>query len=265
MKGVALITGAASGIGAATAKAFIEKGIASLILVDVRQEPLSQFRADLLSAYASIPLDILTIQCDVTDETGVKEMVKAGVERFGRIDYAVNSAGITNKSKVGEYKTEDWDRVVNVNQRGVFFCMREQLAQMEKQDYTPIDSKDPRRAQRGSIVNVCSINSFVAARRNAAYVTSKHAIVGLTKTCALDYAASGIRCNGIAPGYVETPITLAPENVEVLHRSTLPDKTPQGRPAVPEEIADVIVFLSGEGASYVNGAIWEVDGGFLCL
>ncbi|WWD17291.1 hypothetical protein CI109_101731 [Kwoniella shandongensis] len=265
MMGVALITGAASGIGAATARSFIKQGITSLVLVDVRQEPLNQFANDLLSEHDD-KLDILSIQCDVTDEVAVKDMISRAVERFGRIDYAVNSAGITNKSKVGEFRTEEWDRVINVNQKGVFFCMREQLAQMEKQDFTQTESSsDSRRAQRGSIVNVCSINSFVAAKRNAAYVTSKHAIVGLTKTCALDYAAQGIRCNGIAPGYVETAITLAPKNIEVLRKSTQPDKTPQGRPAIPGEIADVIVFLSGEGASYVNGAIWEVDGGFLCL
>ncbi|WVR07070.1 hypothetical protein IAU60_004109 [Kwoniella sp. DSM 27419] len=264
MEGVALITGGASGIGAATAKAFIQQGVRRVVLVDVRLEPLEAFARELRSTtIVGEAVDVFTVQCDVTNELAVKDMVQAAVQRFGRIDYAVNSAGITNKSKVGEYKTADWDRVIGVNQTGVFFCMREELAQMEKQDY--VDSSDPRRRQRGSIVNVCSINSFVAARRNAAYVTSKHAIVGLTKACALDYALQGIRCNGVAPGYCETAITLAPENIDVLRKSTQPDKTPQGRPAIPEEIADVIVFLSGQGASYVNGAIWEVDGGFLTL
>ncbi|WVQ81986.1 hypothetical protein IAT38_004113 [Cryptococcus sp. DSM 104549] len=265
MKGVAFITGGASGIGAATARAFISKGVTSLVLIDIRQDALDAFRDELHSETTEHSLDILAVQCDVTDEKAVKETMALAVGRFGRVDYAVNSAGITNKSKVGDFMTAEWDRVMNVNQKGVFFCMREQLAQMEKQEYLPCSAADPRRAQRGSIVNVCSINSFVAARRNAAYVTSKHGIVGLTKTCALDYAESGIRCNGIAPGYVETPITLSPQNIEVLRKSTKPEKTPQGRPAVPEEIADVIVFLSGEGASYVNGAVWEVDGGFLCL
>ncbi|WWC70205.1 uncharacterized protein I206_104155 [Kwoniella pini CBS 10737] len=266
MEGVAFITGGASGIGAATAQAFISKGVKSLVLVDINQDNLDTFSQKLINDQEEgVKIDLLTLQCDVTDEIAIKEVIKKAVEKFGRIDYAVNSAGITNKSKVGEYKTEDWNRVINVNQNGVFYCMREELAQMEKQNYLTCKSKDKCRAQRGSIVNVCSINSFVAAKRNAAYVTSKHAIVGLTKTCALDYAEQGIRCNGIAPGYIETPITLSPQNIEVLKKSTQPEKTPQGRPGIPEEIADVIVFLCSEGASYVNGAIWEVDGGFLTL
>nr|XP_018263060.1 uncharacterized protein I303_04551 [Kwoniella dejecticola CBS 10117]OBR85218.1 hypothetical protein I303_04551 [Kwoniella dejecticola CBS 10117] len=256
MQGVALITGGASGIGAATAEAFISKGVRRLVLIDINQDSLDTFSQSLKAKDNGDKLDILAVQCDVTDEDAVKGVIDQAVQKFGRIDYAVNSAGITNKSKVGQYKTADWNRVINVNQNGVFYCMREELAQMEKQDFLPC---------QGAIVNVCSINSFVAAKLNAAYVSSKHAIVGLTKTCAIDYASHGIRCNGIAPGYIETPITLSPQNIEVLRKSTQPERTPQGRPGIPEEIADVIVFLCSEGASFVNGAIWEVDGGFLTL
>ncbi|GFZ46997.1 hypothetical protein JCM24511_04223 [Saitozyma sp. JCM 24511] len=263
MEGVALITGGASGIGAACAHAFVRKGVKNIILADYQRAPLESFEAELRMMYPDV--QVLGVHCDVTDEGAVENMMAQAVARFGGVDYAVNSAGITNKSKVGEYRTEDWDRVINVNQRGVFLCMRAELVQMTKQDLKVTPGRDPRRGQRGAIVNICSINSYVAARRNSAYVSSKHAVLGLTRTCGLDYAEERIRCNGVAPGYVETPITLAPQNIDVLRESTKPSKTPAGRPGLPEEIAEVVTFLCSDEASYVNGSVWEVDGGFLTI
>lgn len=216
-------------------------------------------------------------------------MVQRTTETFGRLDYAVNCAGILGPLKpTAGYEGNEWDRVQGINNRGVFLCVREQLRVMETQE--PLEASHKLRKIRGSIVNIASSAGLVGVSTLPAYVSSKHGVVGLTKAVAIEYAAKGIRCNAIAPGGVDTPVSAVfstvadtqltqalakagEESVKAFMagggdptalKVSVPP-TPQGRSGIPEEIADVAVFLSSEGASYVNGATWAVDGGFTCL
>lgn len=218
-------------------------------------------------------------------------MVQRTAETFGRLDYAVNCAGILGPLKpTAAYEHNDWDRVQGINNRGVFFCVREELRVMEAQE--PLEASHELRKIRDSIVSIASSAGLVGVSTLPAYVSSKHGVVGLTKAVAIEYAAKGIRCNAIAPGGVDTPVSpqrtqavaddsqltqalakAGEESVKAFMagggdaaslKASVPP-TPQGRSGIPEEIADVAVFLSSEGASYVNGATWAVDGGYTCL
>ncbi|WOO82462.1 3-oxoacyl-[acyl-carrier-protein] reductase FabG [Vanrija pseudolonga] len=261
LTGVALITGAGSGIGAATARAFAAKGVSRLVLVDFAPAGLKTLEAELQSGGAQV----LVVQADVSKEAEVKDAIAEAVTAFGRIDYCVNSAGTAALGALVETSTEDWNRVMGVNITGVFLCVREQSAQMLKQDPLASDSTDPKRQQRGSIINLASILGTVAVPGVPAYVASKHAVVGLAKAAAVEHAGHGIRTNNIAPGWIDTPMTNNAHVASVLEAQTQPAKTPAGRAGSAEEIADVAVFLSSTEASFVNGATWIVDGGFTSL
>ncbi|GMK53555.1 hypothetical protein CspeluHIS016_0101410 [Cutaneotrichosporon spelunceum] len=258
MNGVALVTGAASGIGQATARAFIRAGVKRLTCSDVQADKLDALKAE----YANNDVDILAVTCNVADSGAVKSMVNATVERFGRLDYAVNCAGIAGvPGRMAAIEDKDWDKVIGVNQSGVFYSMREQLAVMSAQE--PLDgASDERRAQRGAIVNIASIAGLVGVGGLPGYVASKHAVVGLAKAAAAEYSGAGIRINNIAPGYIDTPMTqMAEVDADLAHLPPVPIQ----RPGRPEEIADVAVFLCSEGASFVTGATWPVDGGYTSL
>lgn len=171
---------------------------------------------------------VVAIKTDVSNEEQVKALVAGTVEKFGRIDYAVNCAGIGLGAPFAEMPTETWDKTIGVNERGVFMCMREEIAQMIKQDFSQYvgssfgrwrggrsgprltqRAKDERRKQRGAIVNISSICGLFAIPSSAAYVASKHAVCGLTKAATFEYAGKGIRCNAIAPGWIDTPVRCA--------------------------------------------------------
>ncbi|RSH84209.1 uncharacterized protein EHS24_005718 [Apiotrichum porosum] len=256
MNGVALITGAASGIGAATVRAFVARGVTRLAVADVQKDKLAAIAAELPN------VEIASFVCDVSKEEDVKAMVEGTAEKFGRIDYAVNCAGVAPPpGPTAQCPTEDYDRVVGINQRGVFFCVREQLKVMEKQEPLAVEA-DTVRNQRGSIVNIASIAGLIALSGVPGYISSKHGVIGLSKAVCAEYGGKGIRCNSIAPGFVDTPMIQGSQVAEML--TQLPP-VPMNRVGHPEEIADVVTFLSSTGASFVNGATWTVDGGYTVI
>ncbi|KAF2816164.1 oxidoreductase ucpA, partial [Mytilinidion resinicola] len=261
LKGVAYITGAASGIGQATAYAFARQGVRSFALLD--RNPPTETIKTLQSLHSS--LSIKAIELDVASEAAVNDSVAATVKEFGRIDYAVNNAGIGGKMGLTQdIPLDDFQRVLDVNTKGVWLCQRAQLRQMMTQE-RPANPRE----YRGTIVNMASMYGIVAANANvpsSAYVTSKHACVGLTKADAVTYAAHGIRINAICPGYVATPLVGGSTAEVMSDKSGIMAqelaKVPLGRLALPEEIGDAIAFLASPASSFMVGSPMIVDGGF---
>jgi NAD(P)-dependent dehydrogenase (short-subunit alcohol dehydrogenase family) len=240
---VALITGASGGIGLATARQFAQAG-ASVVL-SARRARLIAEGADRLTAAGH---EALAVPTDVTDASQVSAMVARTVERFGRLDYAVNNAGVINeRGPAHELLEEDWNRLISVNLTAVWLCMKHKLAQMVQQG-------------AGAIVNVSSVAGLRAAPGLAAYNASKHGVVGLTKCTGVEYAPQGVRVNAICPGWVETPMT-AEYGSDPERHSQMVASEPIGRTAQPEEIANAAVWLCSDGASYLTGDAIAVDGG----
>ena len=238
---VAFVSGAASGIGAATARRLAELG-ANLVLADRDGERLAAFAATLGCD------DVLALEVDVTSITSVEAAIARGVAEFGGLDLAVNSAGIDlPRCDTAHYPAEQWDRIIAVNLTGVFNAVRHQIPAMLARG-------------GGSIVNVASIMGFRGFAGQPAYTAAKHGVIGLTKAAALDHAAEGIRINAVAPGFIDTPLLghLSDEKRQaaaLLH--------PMARVGEADEITNVILFLLSDAASFVTGACFEADGGYL--
>jgi NAD(P)-dependent dehydrogenase (short-subunit alcohol dehydrogenase family) len=246
----ALVTGAASGIGRAAALAFAREGAwvaAADLTLEGAQRTVAAIKAQGGEAVA--------IAVDVTDDAAVKAMVAAAVAAFGGLDCAFNNAGIApyqlNSAGVPVADLEEpaWQRMLDVNLTGVWRCLRHEVAQMRTQG-------------GGVIVNTASIMGLVAGPGSAAYVVSKHGVVGLTKAAAIDHAAEGIRVNAVCPGYIETPMT---EDTMRRRGDRVMARTALGRMGKPEEIAEAVVWLCSERASFVTGSAWTVDGGYTAL
>jgi NAD(P)-dependent dehydrogenase (short-subunit alcohol dehydrogenase family) len=245
-----LVTGAGGGIGRAAALAFAGQG-ASTILVDLLTDGLEQSRAMMgQDAGKSI-----TITADVSDERAVRQAFSSAIERFGGIDFAVNAAGVTHTPALtADIEMSDWDRVFRVNVTGTWLCMREELRSMVRRG-------------GGSIVNIASFAGLRTLASLSAYVASKHAVVGLTKNAAVEYASQGIRINAIAPGGIMTPMMQG--SIEGLHGAEreaalkhIAGHHPMARIGEAEEIADAALFLCSRQASFVAGACLSVDGGW---
>lgn len=238
---VALVTGAGSGIGRATALAFAKAG-AKTIVADIAEHSGRETEAMIREAGGESAF----VHVDVTSARSVENMVDQTVEMYGRIDYAFNNAGIANQTSVGaaDFDEEQWDRMLNINLKGVWLCLKYQCRQMLKQG-------------NGAIVNTSSIMGVVSTPTGAAYSASKFGVIGLTKSVALDYAARGIRINAVCPGGIETPMTADPAMAEYLTRFT-----PMARMGVPREIAQTVLWLCSEQASYITGQAICVDGGY---
>ena len=239
---VAFVTGAASGIGRATAIAFATEG-ARVAILD-RTEDALQATAVAVRAAGG---EVLAIACDVSKPEEVEAAVARTVETFGRLDIAFNNAGVENKAApVAEIELEEWDRILDINLRGTFICMKHELTQMVRQG-------------SGVVVNTSSGAGIRGVSGGAAYAASKHAIVGLTRSAALDYAEQGIRVNAVLPGNIETPMMDRFTGGDIQKAI---DLEPVGRLGKPEEIADAVLWMSADLGAFVTGASISVDGGW---
>ena len=244
----ALITGGGGGIGRATALAFAREG-ARVAVADVMEEAARETVA-LVNAAGG---QAISLSGDVSRDADVRAMIDAVVGTYGRLDCAFNNAGIAGwhvdaiLKKTAEWSEEAFDRMIAVNLKGVWLCMRHELPQMQAQG-------------SGAIVNTGSIAGLVGLPNSSAYVAAKHGVIGLTKTAALEYAEANIRVNAVCPGYIKTPMT---EPSMRLRGEAILAQTPLKRMGSPEEIAEMVVWLCSERASYVSGAAYNVDGGWM--
>jgi 3-oxoacyl-[acyl-carrier protein] reductase len=240
---VALVTGAGSGIGRASAERFAAEG-ARVAAVDVNGAE------EVAAAIDAAGGEALALSTDVADEEAVTAMAEAAVDRFGRVDVLMNNAGILDDFQpAAETPTAVWERILRVNLYGQFFTARALLPQM-------VERGD------GAIINVASTAGLNGGNGGAAYTTSKHGVIGFTRQLCFDYARKGIRCNVICPGAVETGMTMeifASPDAAVM---AAVESAPIGRWAQPDELANAALFLASDEASFVNGAVYVVDGGF---
>ena len=241
---VAIVTGAASGMGLATAQAFAEAG-AAVVLADFREDVVKAEAQKLLAAgYKAI-----AIRCDVSDDAQVERMVSRTVSEFGRLDAAFNNAGVMARiAPTADSTRDDWDRVIGINLRGVWSCMKHELRHMERQG-------------SGAIVNNASVGALTGNPGIASYIASKHGVVGLTRTAALEYVKHGIRVNAVNPGLIDTQIARDVVNGNERAYTEMEKQLPIGRAGRPEEIASAVLWLCSPGASYVVGHALTVDGG----
>jgi len=241
---VALVTGAASGMGLATAQAFSEAG-AAVVLADFREDIVKAEAEKLIAAGKQA----LGIGCDVSDDSQIKAMVDRTVSEFGRLDAAFNNAGVMAQSApIAESSRDDWERVIGINLWGVWNCMKYELLQMEKQG-------------SGAIVNNASVGALTGNPGIAAYIASKHGVVGLTRTAALEYVRKGIRVNAVNPGLIDTQIARDVVSGNEQAYNDLARNVPMGRAGTPDEIASAVLWLCSSGASYVVGHALTIDGG----
>lgn len=241
---VAIVTGGSFGIGRATAIAFAKKG-AKIVIADWVED------AETLNAIKALGGEAIFVKCDVSKTDDVKAMIEKTIATFGRLDYAFNNAGIEGSNgTTHECTEENWDKTIGVNLKGVWLCMKHEIPEILKQG-------------KGVIINCASIAGLVGYVGLPAYVASKHGIIGLTKTSALEYAKQGIRVNAVCPGAIKTSmidrITGNKKEVE----EQFAGLEPLGRLGQPEEVANAVLWMCSDEASFVTGHAMAVDGGWV--
>lgn len=243
---VAVVSGAGSGIGRAVAESYAREG-AKVVIADINvtngEETVARIKKE--------GGDAFFVKADSSTAKDNKMLIDAVVEKYGRLDIACNNAGMGGPAApTGEYDPENWDKVIALNLSGVFYACRYEIEQMMKNG-------------GGSIVNIASIHGTVAAPNSVAYTASKHGVVGITKNIASEYGEKNIRCNAVGPGYIETPLLTDHLNKDMMKAVT--DKSTMKRLGTPQEIADLVVFLSSDKSSFTTGSYIIADGGYTTI
>lgn len=245
---VALVTGAARGIGRATALAFAERGI-KVVVADINAEGTAETVSLIEQAGGTAQF----IHCDVRGEEQVKQLVATTVETYGSLDYAFNNAGIEMENqRLHEGSMHSFDMIMDVNVKGVWLCMKYQLQQMLAQG-------------SGAIVNAASVAGLGAAPKMAVYSASKHAVLGLTRSAAIEYARKNIRVNAVCPAVIDTAMYQRVCEMDAKAMQRIPELHPMGRVGRVEEIAQTVMYLCSEGAGFITGHALAVDGGMTAI
>ena len=241
---VVLVTGGASGIGRASCLAFAREG-AKVVVADMALEG----GEETASRVRETGGEAIFVRFDVSNTSDVEALVKKTMEAYDRLDCAHNNAGIAGPmARTADCSEQDWDDVIKVNLKGVWLCMKYEIAEMVKQG-------------SGVIVNTASTAGLRGARLASAYAASSHGVVGLTKSAALEYATDGIRINAVCPGIVDTPMIRRHIAGDAKREAQFKAGSPIGKIGTPDEIAQAVVWLCSDGASYVTGQAMVVDGG----
>jgi NAD(P)-dependent dehydrogenase (short-subunit alcohol dehydrogenase family) len=239
----AIVTGGSTGIGEATAKRFAEDG-ANVVVADVNVEEGEATVADIEADGGEATF----VETDVSDPADIDAMVEMAVETYGGLDYAVNNAGIEgDNAPLADQSLGNWERVIDVNLESVFLGMRAEIPAMLADG-------------GGAIVNTASIAGLVGFQDISPYVASKHGVIGLTKSAALEYSGQGVRVNAICPGVIDTPMVANADQEQI---DQVAAATPIGRLGVPAEIGDAAVWLCSDEASFVTGESFTIDGGYV--
>ncbi len=238
------MTGASSGIGRASAIEFSNAG-ATVVLVDL--DPIGA--KDTLTKVQNFSRNSIFIKTDLSESNNIALLFNKVIEKFGRLDYALNNAGIAGKkAQTADCTEENWEHVIRNNLTSVWLCLKHEINQMKKQNF-------------GAIINMSSVYGLIGSNRGLpAYVASKHGIVGLTKTAALEYASSGIRVNAICPGAIDTPFRQQLQ-ADCTENSNINNRYPTGRIGTDKEVADAVLWLCSDSASFITGSIITIDGG----
>ncbi len=247
---VVLITGSATGFGKVLAEEFAKQG-ASLILCDVNVAVGKAVAEQIREAGAQV----VFTKCDVSKAKDVKNMVEKGIAAFGRLDICINNAGIAGNSmrtKTHDFEEETWDNIMNINAKGVWLCMKYELPHLLA-------------AKGGVVVNISSKAGLGAVPGNVAYAASKHAVIGITKTAAIEYASKNIRVNAVCPSFADTPMVQNSIMQEPEYGQRLIAMNPMRRLGTANEIRDVVMFLCSEKSSFMNGQAVAVDGGLTAI
>ncbi|MBW7881271.1 MAG: glucose 1-dehydrogenase [Caldilineaceae bacterium] len=244
---VAIITGSARGIGAATAITFAREG-AQVVICDIMAEQGKELASQLNSTYANGRPTAIFVPADVTNANSVANLVQQTVHHFGKLDILVNNAGITRDAQLKKMDEEDFDLVVDINLKGVFLCGKAAANQMLVQGHG------------GVILNAASIVGIDGNFGQTNYVATKSAVIGMTKVWARELGPKGIRVNALAPGFIDTPMTAQmPEKIY----NMMVERTPLRRAGVPEDVANAYLWLASDEAAFINGVVLRVDGGIV--
>lgn len=242
---VALVTGAGSGIGEATALLYAKHG-AKVIVSDINVEHGNS----VVEKIRTNGGDAQFVACDVSKSEECEKLVNETLRHYGRLDYACNNAGIGGEAApVGDMSTGGWDKVIAINLSSVFYCMKYQLPAMLKNG-------------GGAIVNMASILGQVGFAHSAGYAAAKHGVVGLTQTAGAEYSSQGVRINAVGPGFIDTPLL---QQMDKAAKAMLVSKHPIGRLGRAEEVAELVIWLSSDKASFVTGSYYPVDGAYLAV